>query len=46
MCLFLNGWSIAEVSIVSGHKSWNELKKYTRVKPGQLLNKLDDIKVI
>jgi len=42
--LFLNGWSIAEVSIVSGHKSWNELKKYTRVRPDQLLKKLNDVR--
>ena len=29
--LFLRGWSIAEVSVVSGHKSWSELKRYTSV---------------
>jgi len=39
--LFLNGWSIAEVSTISGHKTWSELKKYTRLKPIQLLDKLN-----
>ena len=44
--LFLNGWSIAEVSTISGHKSWSELKKYTRVRPNQLLNKLNKVYVV
>jgi len=39
--LFLKGWSIAEVSVVSGHKSWSELKRYTRIKPLQLVEKLN-----
>ena len=39
--LFLRGWSIAEVSVVSGHKSWSELKRYTRIKPLQLVEKLN-----
>ena len=39
--LFLRGWSIAEVSVVSGHKSWSELKRYTRIKPLQLVKKLN-----
>ncbi len=39
--LFLKGWSIAEVSVVSGHKTWSELKRYTRIKPLQLVEKLN-----
>jgi len=39
--LFLRGWSIAEVSVVSGHKTWSELKRYTRIKPLQLVEKLN-----
>jgi len=40
--LFLKGWSIAEVSVVSGHKTWSELKRYTRIKPSQLVDKLNN----
>ena len=39
--LFLRGWSIAEVSVVSGHKTWSELKRYTRIKPSQLVEKIN-----
>jgi integrase len=39
--LFLRGWTIAEVSVVSGHKTWAELKRYTRIKPLQLVEKLN-----
>ena len=35
--LFLNGWSIAEVSVVSGHKTWSELQRYTRIKASDLI---------
>ena len=31
--LFLNGLSIVEVSVVSGHKNWSELKRYTKIRP-------------
>ena len=40
--LFLRGWSIAEVSVVSGHKSWSELKRYTRIKPLDLVKKINE----
>ena len=43
--LFLNGWSIAEVSVVSGHKTWSELKRYTRIQPDTLVSKINDVKV-
>ena len=44
--LFLNGWSIAEVSVVSGHKTWSELKRYTRIQPDSLVGKINSVKVI
>jgi integrase len=40
--LFLNGWSVAEVSVVSGHKTWSELKRYTRIKPLDLVKKINE----
>ena len=40
--LFLNGWSIAEVSVVSGHKTWSELKRYTRIKASDLIKKINN----
>ena len=39
--LFLNGWSIAEVSVVSGHKTWSELQRYTRIKASDLIVKIN-----
>ena len=44
--LFLNGWSIAEVSVVSGHKTWSELKRYTRIQPDSLVSKINSVKVV
>jgi len=44
--LFLNGWSIAEVSVVSGHKTWSELKRYTRIQPDTLVSKINEVKVV
>ena len=40
--LFLRGWSIAEVSVVSGHKTWSELKRYTRIKASDLIKKINN----
>lgn len=34
--LFENGFAIHEVALVSGHKSWNMLKRYTNLKPESL----------
>lgn len=31
--LFEAGYSIPEVAAVTGHKSWNQLKRYTQIKP-------------
>jgi integrase len=39
----LNNWSIAEVSAVSGHKDWSQLKRYTRIKPADLLEKINNV---
>jgi len=39
----LNGWSIAEVSTVSGHKDWSQLKRYTRIKAEDLLEKINNV---
>ena len=39
----LNGWSIAEVSAISGHKDWSQLKRYTRIKPADLLEKINNV---
>ena len=40
--LFLRGWSIAEVSVVSGHKTWSELKRYTWIKASDLIKKINN----
>ena len=40
---FLSGLSVAEVSSLSGHKSWSELKRYSRIKPEDLLDKVNNI---
>ena len=42
----LSGMSIAEVSSISGHKSWSQLKRYTRIKPSDLLQKINNISSI
>lgn len=34
--LFESGYGVQEVAMVSGHKSWNSLKVYTRLKPEDL----------
>lgn len=39
----LSGMSIAEVSSISGHKDWSQLKRYTRIKPADLLEKINNV---
>ena len=39
----LSGMSIAEVSALSGHRDWSQLKRYTRIKPQDLLVKVNNI---
>jgi len=40
--LFLNGWSIAEVSVVSGHKTWSELKSSMSHAASDLIKKINN----
>lgn len=37
--LFEQGYSIQEVAMVTGHRSWNNLKRYTQLKPESLHEK-------
>jgi len=39
----LSGMTIAEVSFLSGHRDWSQLKRYTRIKPEDLLDKVNNI---
>ena len=39
--LFKAGWDISSVAVVSGHKSWSELQKYTRIKAIDLVDKIN-----
>ena len=39
----LSGMSIAQVSFLTGHKDWSQLKRYTRIKPEDLLDKVYNI---
>jgi len=39
----LSGMTIAQVSFLSGHKDWSQLKRYTRIKPEDLLNKVNNV---
>ena len=34
--MFEAGFGIPQVAVVSGHKSWNHLKRYTQIKPASL----------
>ncbi|MNX20577.1 site-specific tyrosine recombinase XerC [compost metagenome] len=38
--LFEAGWQIPEVAVVSGHKDWRQLKRYTQIDPAGLHNKV------
>lgn len=39
--LFEAGLTIPEVSLISGHTSWSNLKRYTHLRPETVLEKLD-----
>jgi integrase len=41
--MILSGMNIAEVSSISGHKTWSQLRRYTRIKPQQLLEKINNV---
>lgn len=40
--LFERGWSIEEVSVMTGHADWRSLKRYTHLNPSDLAKKLQD----
>jgi integrase len=40
--LFEAGWRIEQVALVTGHKSWANLKRYTNLKPESLVGKNPD----
>lgn len=40
--LFEAGLDIPEVALISGHTSWNMLRRYTHLKPSQVLDKLNE----
>ena len=42
--LFQDGWDVSSVAVVSGHKSWSELQKYTRIKAIDLVEKINQKK--
>lgn len=37
----LSGMSVAEVCVISGHKDWSQVKRYTRIQPADLINKVN-----
>jgi len=44
--MILSGMNIAEVSSISGHKTWSQLRRYTRIKPEQLLDKINNVQKV
>jgi integrase len=41
--LFRKGLGIPEVALVSGHRSWRELKRYTQLTASDVLNRFNDL---
>lgn len=41
--MLLSGMSIAEVASISGHKTWSQLQRYTRIKPENLVGKINNV---
>ena len=39
----LSGLSIAQVSFLTGHKDWSQLKRYARIKPEDLQEKINNV---
>lgn len=39
--LFESGLGIPEVSMISGHLSWENLKRYTHLRPADVLEKMN-----
>ncbi len=44
--LFWHGLKIEEVAVVSGHASWNTLKRYTHIRPDQLHRRFEALKTL
>ena len=43
---FLSGLTVAEVAALSGHKDWSQLRRYTRIKPEDLMDKVNSIRIL
>lgn len=41
--LFEIGLTIPEVAVVTGHKSWSNLKRYTNLRPTDILKRVDEL---
>jgi integrase len=41
--MFLSGMTVPEVALISGHKTWSQLRRYTRIKPTDLLIKINRV---
>jgi integrase len=39
----LSGMQIEQVSFITGHRDWSQLKRYTRIKPEDLLEKVNNV---
>jgi integrase len=44
--MFLSGMNISQVAHQSGHKTWSQLKRYTRIKATDLVDQINNIVVI
>jgi site-specific recombinase XerD len=38
-----SGMNIAEVRVISGHKSLSQFQRYARIKPSDLLDKINQV---
>ena len=41
--MLLRGMKIEEVATISGHKSWSMLKRYTRIRAADLVEKVNNV---
>lgn len=44
--LFWHGFKIEEVAVVSGHKNWNTLRRYTHIRPEDLHRRFEALKPV
>jgi hypothetical protein len=42
----LSGMSESQVATISGHLDWRSLKRYSRIKAEDLIEKINDVNVI